>query len=289
MSILEKLKKWFAYEDDNEESLSDEVLSEETESNEFEDEMEAEVNVDEVKSPKLVVDTSALGRIGSFEYIMEYPKIVLLMDVVEELERYRKSEDILGVNIRKILTECAKDVESKKFTVINAERTSNYTDNVLIDYCRGKDVILYTADYPLATKAKGYGIRYILSEDDQEKKQKSTIKYTTMMGNKLFLKNATTYKIRYIVFDEGGIKKESFKDTIRLKVGDNLIIMTYTIKNDGLMVSHYVITDERLEYNAKYIRSYCIGQNENLIGNLNFSHDIKREIKNYFMTVRKYK
>ena len=44
----------------------------------------------------------------------------------------------------------------------------NYKNDNIINYCKGKDVILYTGDNEMASTAKGYKIKYILAETEEE-------------------------------------------------------------------------------------------------------------------------
>lgn len=124
----------------------------------------------------LVLDTSALGRKGSFEFIMKQSKVILLLDVVKELEKRKKAEGILGQNIRHLLAESAKDYDGKKFKVVLAEKVSDYVDENILHFCRGKNVVIYTADNAMAIMAKGYGIQYILAEDTVPKKKAKATK-----------------------------------------------------------------------------------------------------------------
>ncbi len=116
----------------------------------------------------LVVDTSALGKKGAFEFIMTYSSVILIVDVVRELEKRKTSAGVLGRNVRKLLAESAKDNDGKKFKIEIAKVVSNYTDENLLNFCKGKDVILYTADNAMATMARAYEIEYVLAEDAQQ-------------------------------------------------------------------------------------------------------------------------
>lgn len=113
----------------------------------------------------LVVDTSALGKHGAFEFIMTYSSVILTLEVVKELEKRKSSSGILGRNIRKLLAESAKDTKGRKFKIEITKAISNYTDENLLNFCKGKDVILYTADNAMATMARAYEIEYLLAED----------------------------------------------------------------------------------------------------------------------------
>ncbi len=126
----------------------------------------------------LVVDTSSLGRKGAFDFIMSHSSVILLLDVVKELEKFKVSKGILGMNVRHLLAESARDKEGKKIKVEIAENISNYTDENLLNFCKGKDVILYTADNAMATMARAYGIEYIIAENVLAEQEETETKET---------------------------------------------------------------------------------------------------------------
>ena len=243
----------------------------------------------EEETRTIVVDTSALGVEEAFDFIMRFPKVVLLQEVIEEMESKRKERNgILSKNISKLLKENVKDVDSKKFIVIKKQSCKKrYTDDLLLEYCKDKEVVLYTGDKGLASRAKGYEIRYIFVEQSFNEKYARTIKYISKIGKELFLVIPNTYKVGFIVFKKDYVKKPVIKDSIRLKLEDNILIMTYTKRNDGLLISHFVLVNEENENHAIYLNSYLVGRDEKRISNLDFSHDVKREIKNYFMRVNR--
>lgn len=117
----------------------------------------------------LVVDTSAFTKIGSIEFMMQFPKIILLLDVLDEMDRYKEKGGIFGANIKRFLRESAADVSGEKIEVHINEKIDSYTDKNIINYCIGKDdIVLYTADNALANRAKGYHIEYIMAEDNEQ-------------------------------------------------------------------------------------------------------------------------
>ncbi|MCI8384199.1 MAG: hypothetical protein HFJ33_04980, partial [Clostridia bacterium] len=133
------------------------------------------------KDKSLVVDTCSLGKNGAFDFIMSHSSVILILDVIRELEKRKSANGILGRNVRQLLAESARDKEGKKIKVEIAENISNYTDEKLLNFCKGKDVILYTADNAMATMARAYGIEYIIAEDiliEQEETKETETKET---------------------------------------------------------------------------------------------------------------
>lgn len=116
----------------------------------------------------IVVDTCALKCIGSFEFIMSYETVILLVDIVKQLDNHKGDEGIFGKNIRSLLRASAEDQEETKIKIRNAGETSDSTDSKLLAFCKGKNVVLYTADNGLATIARYFDIKYILAKDLDE-------------------------------------------------------------------------------------------------------------------------
>lgn len=272
----------------------------------------------------LVVDTCSLGKNGAFDFIMSHSSVILILDVIRELEKHKSANGILGKNIRQLLAESAKDKEGKKIKVEIAEKISNYTDENLLNFCKGKDVILYTADNAMATMARAYGIEYIIAEDvlaEQEEteteeteteetetqldiqkllqnmrsnsimKQKmeignTTISNVSIWGKKLTLTIPQTYKIGYIVLSEEKVKHPIAGNIIYLEKGDIVLVMTYKLKHNGLCVARYEITDIQSENHSIYLGDNKISH-INQIEALDLPKEAKREVRNYFSLVRK--
>lgn len=117
----------------------------------------------------LVVDTSAFKKRGSIEFMMQFNKIILLLDVLDEMDRYKEKGGVFGANIKRFLRESAADVSGEKIEVHINEKIDSYTDKNIINYCIGKEnVVLYTADNALANRAKAYHIEYIMAEDNEQ-------------------------------------------------------------------------------------------------------------------------
>lgn len=125
-----------------------------------------ERNLDEqkVSGTVLVVDCSALQVKESLKVINSYKTVVVSVETIEEMEKHKHEKSIFGKNIRRFLKMNAKDQDCNKFVVVETEKISEYPDNNIINYCKGKDVILYTGDNGMASKAKAYGIRSIIAE-----------------------------------------------------------------------------------------------------------------------------
>ena len=289
MKILEKIKNFFKGE---KEIIHNETISKLPEN----ETVKITQNVTEVKNEKeivyeenlinkaLVVDTSALKDRDALKIILEYPQIILLIDVVNEMDQYKKESGYFGYNIRNLFALGAKDTNGEKIKIVKSDENGGYTDNKLIQYCEGKNVVLYTADNGLALKARGYGIEYILAKDTKVEKRETMTNFF-MKGKDLFLRVPQTHKIEYIVFSESHVK-EPISNLIKLNIDDNIIIATYKKNNSGLVLSWFKITDISATNHAKYLNSYRVGNNMQIINGLNLPEVVKRKLRNYFFLVR---
>lgn len=122
----------------------------------------------------ILVDTSALEVQGIVEYLLKYHKVLLHVDVVREMDKYKtEMGSCFGVNIRRLLKYSAEDYNGTKIKVITPKRVSLYTDENLVYYLRkkakkDKNIVLITDDHALASITKGYGIKYILARSLEE-------------------------------------------------------------------------------------------------------------------------
>lgn len=128
---------------------------------------------EEATSSTIVVDTCALKCNGAFEFIMSFENVILLIDIVKQLDNHKADEGIFGKNIRALLKVSAEDRKEKKIKIRTAGEVNDSTDSKLLAFCKGKDVLLYTADNALATFARWYGINYILAKDLEQTESSS--------------------------------------------------------------------------------------------------------------------
>ena len=163
---------------------------------------------------------------------------------------------------------CAEDYNSVKFKVITSEEVSSYPDENLIYYLRkeskqGKNIILITDDNALACIAKGYGIKYILARELDNKKtnkhlnrvksnNKTTkkennikkninLEFVRLMKDVLYLFVPTGKEDSFIVLDKGEIKSY-IANNIILKTGDE-ILQLFNTKKGKLKIQKFKITD----------------------------------------------
>lgn len=124
--------------------------------------------IDLTKTKKaIVVDTSSLEVYGAVKFIMSFPTVILLEDVLMEMDKFKRKNDTFGRNIKKILYESAQDPEGAKYKSELSPCVSQYGDDNILAYCKEHkdDVILYTGDNVLASRARGYGIEYVLARE----------------------------------------------------------------------------------------------------------------------------
>lgn len=273
--------------------------------------------------PSIVIDTCALKHETAWEVIQRYPKVILIADVIRELDKLKNATDsILKHNVKRILKECAEDEKEERYKVEINERVSNYTDENLLAYCKGKNVVLYTSDNTLACLARGYGISYLLGEKmekeilqakrrleetkiassiDTEKLSERIRLNSSLMENKriyeldnveyrhegLFLTIPDTNKIGYIVLSNNEIIEINNDQEIKLEIENILFILTYKAKHNGLCVSIYRIVDIKEENYSTFIKAYKPNTIEE-IRQIEVPKVVQNKIIEYFEMVSHY-
>lgn len=228
----------------------------------------------------LVIDSCALKHANAFEVIQRFSKVILITDVIKELDRLKEASDnVLRNNVKRLLRECAQKENSQQFIVEVSERVSGYTDENLIQYCKGKNVVLYTSDYALASLAKGYKIDYLLGEEEEQKEihtaiVKEAINTISRKNNvslegrihaldnaelvegKLILTIPDTDRICYIVLTKNELQIPDKNGKIKLEVDSSIFVLTYKLKHNGLCISNYRVLDIKEQDNVEFIRAY---------------------------------
>lgn len=152
----------------------------------------------------ILLDTSSLNVASTIDIIEKAEKVYLTIETIEEIERLKKKSNLMGYNARKVLSESAKDMEGKKYIVVEGKGEDDYVDNNIITYCReNKELTLVTLDNGMANKAKAYGIRYIIPHDErienEPKNYIKTLRNTDMLGSSLILNIPDTNRINYVL------------------------------------------------------------------------------------------
>ncbi|MCI8486489.1 MAG: hypothetical protein HFJ20_05305 [Clostridia bacterium] len=205
---------------------------------------------------------------------------------------------------------CAEDYNSVKFKVITSEEVSSYPDENLIYYLRkeskqGKNIILITDDNALACIAKGYGIKYILARELDNKKtnkhlnrvksnNKTTkkennikkninLEFVRLMKDVLYLFVPTGKEDSFIVLDKGEIKSY-IANNIILKTGDE-ILQLFNTKKGKLKIQKFKITDALSPKCAQDLGFDIITSIEQ-IEELPYTNSVKSRIR-YFYTLNK--
>ncbi len=139
---------------------------------------------DHFDQTKIFVDTSALEIEGIVDYLWKYHKILLHIDVIREMDDHKIGKNkVFVVNIRDLLKRSAEDYDSLKVKIITSKRVSLYTDENIIHYLKkkvkkDKNIVLITADYALASLARGYGVKYILARSLEKELTKTDVSET---------------------------------------------------------------------------------------------------------------
>lgn len=254
----------------------------------------------------IVVDACVLRHANIFSVLERYSKVILITDVIRELDKLKTENTLVGRNAREILKRCAQDIHANKYQVEVANQISNYTDENLIEYCKDKNVILYTSDHALASLAKGYGIPYLLGmqEEEQEKQASQTIVKNQkeiplepsdrihnldnihyVEGNlKLYIPD--TNRINYIVLSQNKMILPDANRQIDLKLGDIIFILTYKLKHKGLCISMYQIYDIKEQGYSIFLGAHKVNSMQR-IHELKVPIMVKKKIIDYFLVVSK--
>lgn len=255
---------------------------------------------------EILVDTSALKVDGMVEYLLKYCIILIHVNVIREMDKKKKEGSCFGFNIRTLLKLCAEDYNSVKFKVITSEEVSSYPDENLIYYLRkeskqGKNIILITDDNALACIAKGYGIKYILARELDNKKtnkhlnrvksnNKTTkkennikkninLEFVRLMKDVLYLFVPTGKEDSFIVLDKGEIKNY-IANNIILKTGDE-ILQLFNTKKGKLKIQKFKITDALSQKCAQDLGFDIITSIEQ-IEKLPYTNSVKLRIRHFF-------
>lgn len=151
-------------------------IKEEIQKTEFPQHTESVRRTDTDVINTIVVDTCSLKCNGSFEFVMSYETVILLVDIVKQMNNHKADDGIFGRNIRALLRESAEDQAESKIKIRTAGEETDSTDSKLLSFCKEKDVVLYTADNALATIARYFDIKYILAKDFDKNESENTTK-----------------------------------------------------------------------------------------------------------------
>ena len=197
-------------------------------------------------------------------------KVILADQILEELDRHKTEKSTFGKNIRETLRLVACDKASEKFKVVFLKKATKKVDHNLLYFCKARrdEILLCTGDYEQACLAKGMKIPYRLNGEqfepcakkdcneqemeaktvEEQEDTKSTsnlfkIADITISGSEMLLKVPQVYQQRYgYIVIRGGNIQEPVSNVVRVKLGDDIILMRYNKQNNVLDVSQYRIT-----------------------------------------------
>ncbi|HJJ14243.1 MAG TPA: hypothetical protein OIM42_05235 [Clostridiaceae bacterium] len=220
----------------------------------------------------VVLDSSAMEDKDIVQYLFSkgIGKVILADQILEELDRHKTEKSTFGKNIRETLRLVACDKASEKFKVVFLKKATKKVDHNLLYFCKARrdEVLLCTGDYEQACLAKGMKIPYRLNGEqfepcakkdcneqemeaktvEEQEDTKSTsnlfkIADITISGSEMLLKVPQVYQQRYgYIVIRGGNIQEPVSNVVRVKLGDDIILMRYNKQNNVLDVSQYRIT-----------------------------------------------
>ena len=208
-------------------------------------------NLDEEKA--LVIDACFLMAINAIILIESYSRVIVLRVTFDEIDRKKTQIE----NARILLSKISHDRKDNQIQIANwyCKNKYVYVDNSIIDFCKNKNVILFTGDYGLASRAKGYNIEYILTDEVNNELESITEKEKLKKEAQEEIKENEVYisadvedlkrKIGLNSFAETNEAKETHNQTIRnaSMVGKDLILKIPNTNN----IKYIVIKDGNIK------------------------------------------
>ena len=219
-------------------------------------------NLDEEKA--LVIDACCLKAKNAIKLIESYSRVIVLRETIDEIDRKKtqiekalKKETTFTKNARILLSKISHDRKDNQIQIANwyCKNKYVYVDNSIIDFCKNKNVILFTGDYGLASRAKGYNIEYILTDEVNNELESITEKEKLKKEAQEEIKENEVYisadvedlkrKIGLNSFAETNEAKETHNQTIRnaSMVGKDLILKIPNTNN----IKYIVIKDGNIK------------------------------------------
>ena len=257
----------------------------------------------------LVIDTCSLKFEAALGFILQWiklgGKVVITLAVLAELEKFRVQDDALGHNIRRLISMAVEDAQSEHF-LVEETSTEKYTDDVILNYCRAhKSAVLFTADYVLLLRARAYKVPCVRASESMHSAENYFVAEPSPSYNEegcgnhdlanvrfanthLYLDIPNTTRIGYVVLDKDGVcKAPNSMNSIKLELEDEVIVLTYKLKHNGLCVSVYEVVSYTEHRHANLCWAKPGIQDSSAIDNLSLPESCKNKIKNYFNLVRK--
>ena len=122
---------------------------------------------------KIIIDTSALKSKAAMKIIDKSKKVILLCEIIDEMDKFKKQNNLFGSNIRELARKSREDENGRKYICVKGYGKYKYNDKNIIYYCRlHRNAVIVTCDNLLCNHAKAYGIKYIFLEDSKKKSSK---------------------------------------------------------------------------------------------------------------------
>jgi hypothetical protein len=265
----------------------------------------------------IILDTSALESNNIMKVIQNASKVILLCTTIEEMDKYKKAQNLFGANIREISRRSQEDKKSEKYICVAGYKRNKYNDKNIIDYCRvHRETIIVTGDNNLCNFAKAYKINYIFLEPEKDSKEVKKPKKSTQKKKVIKKKKNIIEEEKNIIKEEKDIigkekvffynnyirvcRYEKYHTEIRLERNNRLINIQDYQEGDYLYILRYnkiykyvEITVMEIVLEKNKYKAHEKGEKQrvyyiNEIYKLNFSEELKEEIKKILLHDTKY-
>lgn len=184
-----------------------------------------------IEEQTIIIDTSALESKDVMKIINKAKKVILLSEIIDEMDKFKKQNNLFGFNIRELARKSREDEAGRKYICVNGYGKHNYNDKNIIYYCRlHRNTVIVTSDNCLCNHAKAYGIKYIFLECIKKKslkvKKKKKSKIIRQQVKSVVYKNQKLYFItkqkseNLFLFRDGNLIQDISEKMVEIKLED---------------------------------------------------------------------
>lgn len=187
-----------------------------------------------IEEQTIIIDTSALESKDAMQIINKAKKVILLSEIIDEMDKFKKQNNLFGFNIRELARRSRDDEAGRKYICVKGYGKHEYNDKNIIYYCRlHRNTVIVTADNCLCNHAKAYRIKYIFLECKKKKKEKvkskkkkkeckiirQQVKSVVYKENKLYFPTNQKHKNLFLL-REGKIIQDTSKKMVEIQLND---------------------------------------------------------------------
>ena len=208
-----------------------------------------------IEEQTIIIDTSALKSKEVMSIINKAKKVILLSEIIDEMDKFKKQNNLFGFNIRELARRSRDDEKGIKYICVSGYGKHNYNDKNIIYYCRlHRNTVIVTADNCLCNHAKAYRIKYIFLEckekkiakvKSKKKKNKKEckiirqqVKSVVYKENKLYFPTNQKDKNLFLL-REGKLEQDASKKMVEIELKD-VIYEVKKSKEDIILLEYEI-------------------------------------------------